>query len=97
MSRRSSNNPSESDWHERVVVIMKDLGLDVIDDHMDLFDEGVLDSLTFIELLARLEETIGMAIRFESLDLDRFRSVPAIAALMSTLDAQRLRKVEGAA
>ena len=46
----------------------------------DLFDAGHLDSMAFIELLARLEDTCNITVSLGSLDLDAFRTVRSIAA-----------------
>lgn len=45
----------------------------------DLIDEGLLDSLVFVDLIARLEEAVGIEIDLADLDIDQFRSVEKIA------------------
>lgn len=49
----------------------------------DLFAEGVLDSLYFVELLLRLEREFGLTIAPEDVDLDRFRSIAGIARFVA--------------
>lgn len=49
----------------------------------DLFDSGVVDSLSFVELLVHLEEEFGKRIELEDLDLDDFRTVARIARVLS--------------
>lgn len=49
----------------------------------DLFDTGILDSLRFVELLAVLEETFGMQVSVEELEIDDFRSLSRIAAFVA--------------
>lgn len=46
---------------------------------LDLFEAGVLDSVTFIELLLHLELDYGVRASAADLDLDRFRSISNIA------------------
>jgi acyl carrier protein len=46
---------------------------------LDLFESGVLDSGTFIELLLHLELDFGVRASAADLDLDRFRSISCIA------------------
>lgn len=46
----------------------------------DLFDAGHLDSMAFVELLARIESACGVTFEIEALELDSFRTVRAIAA-----------------
>ena len=41
--------------------------------------EHRFDSLVFVDLLARLEETVGVEIDLADLDIDQFRSVEKIA------------------
>jgi D-alanine--poly(phosphoribitol) ligase subunit 2 len=46
---------------------------------LDLFEAGVLDSVTFVELLLHLELDFGVRASAADLDLDRFRSITCIA------------------
>jgi acyl carrier protein len=50
-----------------------------IDDHDDLMETGVLDSLAFIELVAEVERRYGMAVRDVDVTQDNFGSLHAIA------------------
>jgi len=45
----------------------------------DLVATGVLDSLALIELLLRLEQSFGVQISVDDLELDNFRSIDSIA------------------
>ena len=49
----------------------------------DLFETGILDSLRFVELLAALEETFGMRVSVEELEIDDFRSLSRIAGFVA--------------
>jgi acyl carrier protein len=48
----------------------------------DLIDAGLLDSLGLVELLVRLEETFGVEVPLDSLDIEDFRSLRSIGAYM---------------
>lgn len=49
---------------------------------LDLFDTGILDSLGFADLMARLEQEFGVRISIEDLEIENFRSVERIAAFI---------------
>ena len=55
------------------------LNVDVPTMDSDLFENGVLDSLRFVELLALLEETFDVRIAIDELELDDFRTVQRIS------------------
>jgi len=44
----------------------------------DLFNTGVLDSLTFLDLMLTIESDYGIRISFESLDMQQLNSVNGI-------------------
>ena len=48
----------------------------------DLFETGVMDSLTFVDLMIHLEQQFGIHIAADELELDDFRSVAKIAAFV---------------
>jgi len=49
----------------------------------DLIDAGILDSLGFVELIARLEQEFDIRISLENVGIDQFRSIKAISAFVS--------------
>lgn len=49
----------------------------------DLFDSGVLDSLSFVDMLVALEEEFSVRIPLDRVDLSDFRSITRIAAYVS--------------
>lgn len=63
-------------------IFAETLSLEVPSPETDLFDSGLLDSLSFVELLARLETRFGTKVSLEDLEIDRFRSVARIAAFV---------------
>jgi len=50
----------------------------------DLIDTGLVDSLTFVEFLAQLEQEFGVQVSLEDLEIDHFRTVTRIAAFIAT-------------
>jgi len=49
----------------------------------DLLDTGMLDSLALVELLLRLEQTFGVQISVDDLELENFRSLDNIARFVA--------------
>ena len=54
-----------------------------IPSNTDLIDSGLLDSLMLVNLLLQLEQTFGITVVMDELDLEDFRSVETIAAYVS--------------
>ena len=52
-------------------------GLDV-----DVFEDGLLDSLGLVVLVAEIEERFGLRIPFETLEIDEFRTVRSLAKVV---------------
>lgn len=73
--------------HRRVIDIFDGMGLDVPNVDTDVFVSGLLDSMSFVELLAELEQQFGFVFRLDDLEMDNFRSVRAIAAFLGGEDA----------
>ncbi len=63
-------------------ILTQDMNLSVPGLDADLVDEGLLDSLTFVELLFRLEKEFALKVAVETLDLAQFRTVRAIASFV---------------
>jgi len=59
------------------------LSLEVSSVDTDLVGSGLLDSLALIELLAQLEETFGVPISTDDLELENFRSITSIAGFVA--------------
>lgn len=69
---------------ERILTILeRRLGIRVDGLDTDLFAAGVLDSLSFINLLLHLESEFGITIPLDRLDLERFNTVNRIAAFVA--------------
>ena len=63
------------------------LNLDVPSADTDLFESGALDSMAFVELLARLEGEFGIDVALADIAMDNFRSIERIAGFVE----ERLR------
>lgn len=50
----------------------------------DLIDTGLVDSLTFVEFLAQLENEFGVEVSLEDLEIDHFRTISRIARFVAT-------------
>lgn len=66
--------------HERIATLfIERLHTEVPATDTDLFETGILDSLRFVELLAALEESFGVRVSVEELEIDDFRTLSRIA------------------
>jgi methoxymalonate biosynthesis acyl carrier protein len=59
------------------------IGIDSVD--TDLIETGLLDSLVLVELLLHLEEEFDIDVVVAELDIDDFRTVRSIGALVTRL------------
>ena len=77
--------------HQKLTELFaKKLNLEVSSVNTDLVETGLLDSLALIELLAQLEETFGVSVSTDDLELENFRSIASIAGFVD----QRMVAVE---
>ena len=68
-------------------LIIDRLSLEDISADTDLLKEGVLDSVTLVQLIMLLEERFGVRIDLSELEIDDLRSVRSIAALITKLQS----------
>jgi acyl carrier protein len=67
----------------RLIDLFRDkLELDVPSAETDLLETGLMDSLTFVELLFHLELEFGITISNDKLELEHFRSIVSIVAFV---------------
>jgi acyl carrier protein len=66
-------------------LIADKLAVEVASDDTDLLAEGVLDSVTLVQLIMHLEQTFDIRIELADLEIDDLRSVRSIAALVGKL------------
>jgi acyl carrier protein len=72
------------DLEQRIrTVINEQLQTEVPAADQDLFDNGVLDSLSFVDLLVALEEEFSLQIPLDRINLDDFRSIARMACYIS--------------
>jgi D-alanine--poly(phosphoribitol) ligase subunit 2 len=77
--------------HDRIRRLFEDVvNIQVHSDDTDLIEEGLLDSLVFVELLVGLEDTFGIQIDIVDLDIEDFRTVRQIGRLVARLSAHKL-------
>jgi acyl carrier protein len=70
--------------HQKLTELFaRKLNLEVASVDTDLVETGLLDSLTLVELLARLEEKFGISISADDLELEDFRSIASIARFLA--------------
>lgn len=51
----------------------------------DLIEDGLLDSLALIELLVAIEEEFQIELPLDELEIDRFRTIEQISALVASI------------
>lgn len=73
-----------ADLRDEIRALLRErLHVEVTDDDTDLLETGTIDSLMFVELLASIEETYGITVPIDDLDVDEFRSVSRLAAFVA--------------
>ena len=68
---------------ELTELFAKKLSLEVSSVDTDLVETGLLDSLALVELLVQLEETFGVSVSTDDLELENFRSIASIAGFVA--------------
>ena len=63
----------------------------------DLIEEGLLDSLVFVDLIVGLESHFEIEIPVAELEFDQFRTVTGIAEFIESLGAEDTAKNHGSA
>ena len=72
-----------TDYEEAVLQIYREaLDIEVEGLDVDVFEEGLLDSLGLVVLVAEIEERYGLRIPFETLEIDEFRTVRSLAKIV---------------
>ena len=69
-------------------LIENELAVEVATDDTDLLAEGVLDSVTLVQLIMHLEQNFHVRIDLGDLEIDDLRSVCAIASLVEKLQTE---------
>ncbi len=63
-------------------VLSEKMFIDVDSNDADLLGAGLLDSLALIQLLVHLEETFGVKIALDEIEIEDLRSISSIATLV---------------
>jgi acyl carrier protein len=70
--------------HNQIVTLFTEkLNVEIPSIHTDLLEVGILDSLSFVELLVHLEQEFGTKISLDDLEIEHFRSVAKIAEFVT--------------
>ena len=69
-------------YHELSELFVKHLNIQVPSIETDLLETGILDSLTFLELLVHMEKQFDMRVSMKDLDIESFRSIVKIAGFV---------------
>jgi len=77
------NNPEYNRIQTEIAgVLAEKLNVEVPGEDADLFETGILDSQKFVELLLHIEQQFGTHIDVEDLEIENFRNIGRIAALI---------------
>ena len=74
---------------ELTSLVPEALGIEPPAPDVDLIEEGVIDSLALIELLFAIERRFGIEIPPDRLEVERFRTLGALAELVAECGALR--------
>jgi D-alanine--poly(phosphoribitol) ligase subunit 2 len=67
-----------------IQMILRDhMAVDVDSPDLDLLESGLVDSIGLVELIVELENAFGVSLPMEELEIDDFRSVNKLAALIA--------------
>lgn len=70
-------------------IFVTDMNLTVPSDDTDLFETGIVDSLSFVTLLAQLEEEFGLTTSLDDLEFDNFRTIARVAEFVAARNGSR--------
>lgn len=68
-----------------MTLVEERLGVDVPGPDADLLEAGVIDSLALVTLIVGLEDTFAVSLPLDDFDVDRFRSVAAMATFLESV------------
>lgn len=66
-------------------IVCKSLSVNGIDKNIDLFEEGLLDSLAMMQLMVELEEGFDITINPEELEVEDYRTITSISEMVERL------------
>ena len=59
------------------------LAIEVASVDTDLIDEGMMDSLTLVDLLVRLEQEFQIVVSIDDLEIENFRTIRLLASFVA--------------
>ena len=65
-------------------VCREELAIEISSPDEDLFAAGLLDSMTLVQFIFRLEQSFNLVLPMQELELDSFRSLARIAQLLQS-------------
>ena len=65
-------------------IFYDELNLEIDDVDQDLIEEGLLDSLSLVEMLLMLEQEFGIEVSIVDIDFDQFRTVRNLATFVAS-------------
>ena len=75
------------DVEARIREILADVAeIEIESEDDDIFETGRLDSLGLVELIFAIEEQLGVAIALDQLEVEEFRNVRSIVALVASAE-----------
>lgn len=76
----------DNEIQDRLMALFRDkLELEVPSAETDLMEGGMMDSLTFVELVFHIEKEFGVPISIDKLELEYFRSPASIVAFLAQM------------
>ncbi len=72
-------------YEEKIKFIIENLNPNEggrVEDHMDLIDDLGFDSINMLQLIIELEEQFDISISDDDLDIDNFKNIKSITALI---------------
>jgi D-alanine--poly(phosphoribitol) ligase subunit 2 len=90
-------HPEEGVIHEINELIVNTLWVKVETPDTDLLQQGILDSMSLVQLLVDLEERFGVKIELQDLQIDDLRTIRSIAALVAAKTGRAKEPLHAAA
>lgn len=78
------DSPSSSLTRDIQSLLSKQLSIHIDSVDADLFDKGILDSMTLVQLIVGLEQEYGLNLPMHELEIECFSTVARIAELVSS-------------
>jgi len=70
--------------NDQLIDLVRDrLGVEVPSSDTDLVADGLIDSLALVTMIVGIEDTFGCRLPLDDFDIERFRSVDAMAAFLA--------------